>query len=78
MAFPQSQVDDIVATTIENRSKKAASNVMRQNALLDYIDRSGSARDFIDGGTKIVQEIEYALNGTAMWYSGETSAPLAA
>lgn len=70
MAFPVSNVDDIVATTIENRSKKAADNVTRNNALLNYIDRSGRARVFIDGGTKIVQEIEYALNGTAMYYSG--------
>lgn len=70
MAFPQTNVDDIVATTIENRSKKAASNVLRNNALLNYIDKSGRAREFVDGGTKIVQELEYALNGTGMWYSG--------
>jgi hypothetical protein len=69
MATPQLNVDDIVATTIENRSKKAADNVTRQNALLSYLSRGGRVRP-IDGGTKIVQEIEYALNGTASWYAG--------
>lgn len=72
MASPNPTIDDIVATTIENRSKKAADNVTRNNALLSYLNRRGNTRSYhpIDGGTTIWQELEYALNGTTMWYSG--------
>lgn len=67
MAFPN--VSDVVTTTIENRSRKAADNVTRNNALLRRLEKKGKARPF-DGGRTIWQEIEYALNGTANWYSG--------
>lgn len=67
MAFPN--VSDVVTTTIENRSRKAADNVTRNNALLRRLEKKGRARPF-DGGRTIWQEIEYALNGTANWYSG--------
>lgn len=72
MASPNPSIDDIVATTIENRSKKAADNVTRNNALLNYLARKGNTRSYspIDGGTTIWEELEYALNGTAMYYSG--------
>lgn len=72
MATPNVSIDDIVATTIENRSKKAADNVTRNNALLSYLNRRGNTRSYspIDGGTTIWEELEYALNGTTMWYSG--------
>lgn len=71
MATPNPSIDDIVTTTIENRSKKARSSVIRNNALLNYIDGSGNVRPvMVDGGRTIWQEIEYALNSTAMWYSG--------
>lgn len=72
MATPNPSIDDIVATTIENRSKKAADNVTRNNALLSYLNRRGNTRSYspIDGGTTIWEELEYALNGTTMWYSG--------
>lgn len=72
MAFPYPSIDDIVATTIENRSKEAADNVTRNNALLNRLDKRGNNRAYtpIDGGTTIWQEIEYALNGTTQWYSG--------
>ncbi len=72
MAGPNPSVDDIVATTIENRSKKAADNVTRNNALLNRLRERGNNRANIpiDGGSTIWQEIEYALNATAMWFSG--------
>lgn len=72
MASPNPSIDDIVATTIENRSKKAADNVTRNNQLLSYLNRRGNTRSYspIDGGTTIWEELEYALNGTTMWYSG--------
>lgn len=72
MAYPNPGIGDIVATTIENRSKKAADNVSRNNALLNRITKRGNNRALmsIDGGRTIWQELEYAQNSTAMWYSG--------
>ncbi len=72
MATPNPSIDDIVATTIENRSKKAADNCTRNNALLAELDKRGNTRSYspIDGGTTIWEELEYALNSTANWYSG--------
>ena len=69
MAFPNTYIGDIVATTLENRSKKAADNVTRNSALLNRISKRGNARPF-SGGREIWQEIEYAENGTVGWYSG--------
>lgn len=69
MATPNPNIGDIVATTIENRSKKAADNITRNNALLNKMSRRGTARPF-SGGRNIWQELEYAQNSTVMWYSG--------
>lgn len=74
MPSPNPAIGDIVATTLENRSKKAADNVTRNNALLKVLQERGNARPF-SGGRTIWQELEYALNQTAMWYSGLNSAP---
>lgn len=69
MPFPNPAIGDIVATTLENRSKKAADNVTRNNALLMRLEERGNAKPF-SGGRDIWQELMYALNQTAMWYSG--------
>lgn len=67
MAFPN--VNDIVATTIEARSGRIADNVTKNNALLSYLNRSGNTRP-VSGGSKIFEEISFAENGNAQWYSG--------
>lgn len=69
MATPNPSIGDIVATTIENRSKKAADNITRNNALLNRLSKRGTVRPFT-GGRNLWQELEYAQNSTAMWYSG--------
>jgi hypothetical protein len=69
VAYPNPNIGDIVATTLENRSKKAADNVTRNNALLNRLEKKGTARPF-SGGREIWQEIEYAQNNTIGWYSG--------
>lgn len=69
MAYPNPAIGDIVATTLENRSKQAADNVTRNNALLNRISKRGNAKPF-SGGVSIWQELQYAQNQTAMWYSG--------
>ena len=47
MPFPS--VTDIVATTIERRSKKIQDNVTKNNALLTYIKDKGNVRTFSGG-----------------------------
>ena len=69
MATPNPDIGDVVTTTIENRSKKAADNITRRNAALNRLSRKGNIQPF-DGGTKYFEELEYAQNSTAMWMSG--------
>jgi hypothetical protein len=75
MAFPN--VSDIVATTIESRSKKIADNVTKNNALLTWLDSRGNVKT-ISGGYKILQELSFAENGNAGYYSGYDLLPVAA
>jgi hypothetical protein len=75
MAFPN--VTDIVATTIEKRSKKIQDNVLKNNALLTYIKERGNVRP-ISGGSVIYEELSFAENGNAGWYSGYDLLPVAA
>lgn len=75
MAFPN--VSDIVATTIESRSGELADNVTKNNALLAKVKQRGNVRTF-SGGTKIFEEISFAENGNAGYYSGYDLLPVAA
>lgn len=75
MPFPN--VSDIVATTIESRSRKIADNVTKNNALLTYIDKRGNIKT-VSGGSVIFQELSFAENGNAGWYSGYDLLPVAA
>lgn len=67
MAFPN--VSDILATTIENRSKKTADNVTKNNGILTRLKQRGNIRTF-SGGHKIYEELTFAENGNFGWYSG--------
>lgn len=75
MAFPN--VSDIVATTIENRSRSVADNVTKNNGVLTYLTERGNQKTF-SGGTKILQELSFAENGNAGFYSGYDLLPVAA
>jgi len=75
MAFPN--VSDILATTIESRTKKIADNVTSNNALLMRMSQRGKIKTF-SGGHKIYQELSFAENGNAGWYSGYDLLPVAA
>jgi len=75
MSFPN--VSDIVATTIESRSKSIADNVTKNNALLSRLEQRGNTKP-ISGGSVIFQELSYAENGNAGWYSGYDLLPVAA
>lgn len=75
MAFPN--VSDIIATTIEKRSRKIADNVSKNNALLMRLQQRGKSRPF-SGGRLIYEELSFAENGNAGFYSGYDLLPVAA
>jgi hypothetical protein len=77
MAFPNSSYTDIIATTIQNRSRVIADNVTKNNALLDRLQSRGNVKTF-SGGNVITQELSFAENGNAGWYSGYEQLPVAA
>jgi hypothetical protein len=67
MASPN--LNEIVTTTLRNRSGKLADNVTNNNALLARMKKKGSIKP-VSGGRTIVQELEYAQNGTYQRYAG--------
>ena len=69
MAFANSDISDIIATTIESRSGVVADNVTDSNALLTRLNRRGKIKP-VSGGQYIMQELSFQDNGTAMYYSG--------
>ena len=75
MAFPN--VSDIVATTIESRTKKIADNVTNNNALLARLNQRGNIKT-ISGGSTILEEVSFAENANGGWYSGYDLLPVAA
>lgn len=75
MAFPN--VTDIVATTIQKRTRKIQDNVTKNNALLTYIKAQGNVETF-SGGDVIYEELSFAENGNAGWYSGYDLLPVTA
>jgi len=73
MAFPN--VSDIIATTIEKRSRKIADNVTKNNALLTRLQQRGKSRPF-SGGRIIYEELSFSENGNGGWYSGYDLLPV--
>ena len=63
MAFANSSVSDIIATTIQSRSGKLADNVTNNNAVLDRLRKRGNVRPF-SGGNVILEEIMYNDSNT--------------
>jgi hypothetical protein len=66
---PSSTMTEIVTTTLRNRTGKLADNVTKNNALLNRLKKKGNVKT-VSGGRTIVQELEYAENGTYKRYSG--------
>lgn len=67
MASPN--LNEIVTTTLRNRTGELADNVTKNNALLSHMKRTGSIKT-VSGGRTIVQELEYNENGTYQRYAG--------
>ena len=71
MAFANSAISDIIATTIESRTKSAQDNLTNNNALLMRLKERGNVKT-VSGGSTILQEIFYNDPNTnfASSYSG--------
>ena len=71
MAFANSTVTDIIASTIQSRSGVLADNLTNNNVLLNYLKKRGNIRPF-SGGNVILEEIMYNDTSTnnANSYSG--------
>lgn len=69
MASPNTNWSEIVTTTLYNRTGKLADNVTRNNAILMRMSEKDNI-EFARGGVAIAEELEYAQNSTAQWYSG--------
>lgn len=59
MAFANSSISDVIATTIQNRSGELSDNVTNNNALMRKLKAKGNVRPF-GGGNVILEEIMYA------------------
>jgi len=68
MAFPTSTTDVIVGA-IESRRKKVQDNITKNNALLTHLKEKGRIL-FVTGGNIILEELSFAENGNANYYSG--------
>lgn len=69
MASPQSTFSELAVLTLHHRNKELADNISANNALWSYLRK----RDRIDetsGGTSILEELDFAENGTYQRYSG--------
>jgi hypothetical protein len=75
MPFANTNYTDIIATTIESRSRKIADNVTHNNAALMKMGQKGRIKTF-SGGWKILQELSFAENTNASFYSGYDLLPV--
>ncbi len=75
--FANPNYSAILATTIENRSRKIADNVTNNNAVLAQLKKKGRIKTF-SGGSKILQELSFAENVNGGWYSGYDILPVGA
>ena len=71
MAFANSAITDIIATTIQSRSGVLADNLTQNNAILQRLQQKGNINPF-SGGNVILQEIMYndTTTNNANSYSG--------
>jgi hypothetical protein len=77
MAFPNTAISDIIATTIQSRTGQIADNVTNNNALLARLKQRGNIKTF-SGGNIILEELSFAENGNAGYYAGYDLLPVAA
>lgn len=65
MADPNSMFTELAVATLKNRRKQIADNMSAHNALYRRMKERGNMRT-LDGGTTIVENLEFAENATFM------------
>jgi hypothetical protein len=73
MAVPN--LSEIATTTIDARSGVVSDNVSNNNPVLTYIKKNGNIKT-VDGGDTIVEELSFAENANAGWFSGMDALPV--
>ena len=68
-------LSEIATSTIDARSGIVADNVTHNNPFLTYVKKRGGIKT-CDGGDNINEEISFAENGNAGWYSGMDALPV--
>lgn len=69
MASPNASWTEMLTHTLNSRTRKLADNITNNSALYSRLKAKGRVKT-VSGGESILQELEYAENGTGMWYSG--------
>ena len=77
MTSPNSTFSELVTTTFRKHQGSFADNVSNNNALLGRMKTKGRTEK-VDGGLSIVEELDYAENGTYQRYSGYDSLDISA
>lgn len=67
--MPAPNISELATTTIESRRRRLADNVSENTALLSRLKKKGKIRP-VDGGSVILEELEYDENGTYRRISG--------
>ncbi|MCY3569316.1 MAG: phage major capsid protein [Chloroflexi bacterium] len=62
-------ISEAVATTIRRHSREISDNVSANIPVLERLRRKGRSTR-IDGGTEILEELDYAENESFAWYAG--------
>jgi hypothetical protein len=70
MASPNSTFTELVTTTLREHPNEIADNVSDHNALYNRLNKKSKVKRALDGGTEIVEPLDYAENGTFQRYSG--------
>lgn len=71
MTAPNSNFDQLAATTIAHYSSELADNVTNNIPFLMYLKKKGNLKsDSVSGGTKILENLRYAENGNFKWFNG--------
>lgn len=68
MTLPNADFTNVAVTSLQGYSGTIADNVTGHNAMLRWLNKKGNIN--VATGRTIVQELEYAENGTVGWYSG--------
>lgn len=82
MAFANSSISDVMAASIQARSKSIADNVTKNNGVLAAFKERGRIKTVSGGagasGADIIEELSFAENGNGGAYSGYDLLPVAA